>query len=569
MGRLARGGIQLRRVTPGLALAAILAVYVVTVCYLHPTNFFGFSQDDTIYFSSAKALAEGHGYILPSVPGTPPATKYPILYPWLLSWIWKWDPSFPANLAGAVGLDIVFGCTYLVLAFFFLRRLKGVRDGPALLITLFCALNPNLLLASCLIMSDVPFAALALAALVLAARAIRKDNGSGESILAGVLAGLVFLMRVLGAPIAAGIWLAFALRGSWRKAALFAVSALPFAVSLAWRPNIVPLAVAAGAGTACPHSWQMTWLYYTSYSQYWAADTIANHVLWQTLRVNFLHILVQPGTYFLDRQIIRLPMLGGVLLIIVSGLAIRGMIRQGRAGGFQPAHLAFGLYLVPLLIWNYTDPGRFLLPFLPLIVAGLWVETRRLASLVGAGWGKEGGHGDKAACALLCATAIILLFYSAASWRHEFQSVANMSRSRGGLLIEKRQAYSWLAQNSSKDATFVAYEDVSAFLYSARQGMRPVIFSPAAVHRPDIFSAELPCIGSNMQAIGARYWLVSDDDFGSDWEPAKTGAKSKEFEIEKGFPLLFRSARGHVRIYGVARDTTLAALSGSVRNAHP
>ena len=57
-------------------------------------NFF----DDAYYFGSAKALAQGGGYIIPNLPGGPPQTKYPVLYPWLLSWVWRWYPSFPSNI---------------------------------------------------------------------------------------------------------------------------------------------------------------------------------------------------------------------------------------------------------------------------------------------------------------------------------------------------------------------------------------------------------------------------------------------------------------------------------------
>src|SRR6266481_1921816 len=91
-----------RRVLPWLGFLYIAIMYVISIVRLNPTNYFGMSEDDSIYFSSAKALSEGKGYILPSVPGAPQATKYPILYPWLLSWVWRWNPSFPANLADAV-----------------------------------------------------------------------------------------------------------------------------------------------------------------------------------------------------------------------------------------------------------------------------------------------------------------------------------------------------------------------------------------------------------------------------------------------------------------------------------
>src|SRR6266481_1660127 len=126
------------RFLPWIALSAIILSYLCLVIRLHPTNFFGLSEDDTLYFSSAKAMAEGRGYILPSVPGTPPATKYPILYPWILSWVWRWNAAFPANLSSAVALNLVFGVAYLLAAFAFLRRLPGFSNIAALVLTAAC-----------------------------------------------------------------------------------------------------------------------------------------------------------------------------------------------------------------------------------------------------------------------------------------------------------------------------------------------------------------------------------------------------------------------------------------------
>lgn len=78
-----------RATLPWVGLVCILCAYVVTVIRLHPTNFFGMSEDDTFYLSSAKAIAQSNGYIMPSLPGTPVATKYPPLYPWMLSYVWR------------------------------------------------------------------------------------------------------------------------------------------------------------------------------------------------------------------------------------------------------------------------------------------------------------------------------------------------------------------------------------------------------------------------------------------------------------------------------------------------
>jgi hypothetical protein len=54
---------------------------------------------------------------------------------------------------------------------------------------------------------------------------------------------------------------------------------------------------------------------------------------------------------------------------------------------------------------------------------------------------------------------------------------------------------------------------------------------------------------SSAEPLGAKYWLVSDDDFGYEWEPAKSLARVKEREIERTIHPLFRSQHGGVRIY--------------------
>jgi len=114
---------------PWIFLAGILALFLVYLAWLHPTNWFGRIGDDAFFFGSAKALAQGHGYIIPSLPGNPPQTKYPVLYPWLLSGVWKWNPSFPSNLVLGVSLTAFFSCWFLVAAFALLRKLKAWATG--------------------------------------------------------------------------------------------------------------------------------------------------------------------------------------------------------------------------------------------------------------------------------------------------------------------------------------------------------------------------------------------------------------------------------------------------------
>jgi hypothetical protein len=543
----------LKKILPWLILAAVCTIYVVTVESLHPANFFGVTDDDAIYFTSAKALAEGRGYILPSIPGTPAATKYPILYPWLLSWIWRWNPSFPANLNVAVGLTLTFGCAYLLFAFLFLRNQFGLGNGPALFLTLLSALMPNTLLWSSVIMSDVPFAALGLAACILAGRAVAKPPFWLAALASGVATGAAIAMRTLGLPLAIGLYLAMALRVGWRKSTIFLAPVLP-AIILAFWPSLVaaPSAIPGAISGPCADAWKMTWLYYTSYLGFWKADTIANHVLPETFFGNLFSLPLQPGAYFLEPRFVWPVALGWMLLILLAGLSITGIIRHIRQYGWQPIHPALLLYIGPLLIWDYAFPNRFLLPFLPLFAAGLWFEIEAVFARVR----RSSGGKLKPALGLLFAVGGVVVVAASLSVAREVRALALWSQRRGAHLADKREAYEWLRENTASDSRALAFEHAPVYLYSGRQSIRPTTFWPAAEYRPEILNTELACIDSSAQPVDARFWLVADDDVGSDWRGIRAAAVEKEKEAESTLPLLFKSRGKFVRIYSIPAESS-------------
>jgi hypothetical protein len=549
---IARDGFPLRAwLGPSLGLLAILVVYCAVVLRLHPENFFGMTEDDTIYFTSAREIAHGHGYRLPNIPGEPAATKYPVLYPWLLSLVWRWNPSFPANISSAVYLNLLFGCVFVVAAFVFLRRVSRLGMVASLLLTLFCTLTSNGIFSSVLLMSDISFAALSLAACVAASLPAKEDGARWSIVAAGIVAGLATATRTLGAPIAFGLSVGIGLRLGWRKAALFAAGFLPFAAFLLWRAlTIAPDVVPADGTSACSHSWRMTWLYYTDYLGYWKADTLAHHTLLPVIKANALLMLLQPGTYALSSaSVVGSSVLSIALLTMASAIVIRGMARQVQTDGYLPVHFALAFYLLPLLVWNYNDHGRFLLPFLPLFASGLWVEVRHLIGMIKRSVRASKKVGDKVAASFLAIAGVALGLLAGASWLHKRQQFADLSDSRAEMLREKKQAYDWLKANTSRDARILAYEDGLAYLYANRAAVRPTIFSPAGTVKASILDAELSCIGSNGRAISARYWLMADDDFGFEWEPAQSRALAREKEVGKTLPELFRSENGGVRIY--------------------
>jgi hypothetical protein len=537
---------------PWLILAVICVVQVSAVWRLNPTNFFGMSGDDAIYLSSAKAITDGKGYVLPSLPGSPPATKYPILYPWLLSWIWRFNPVFPANLSTAAAFNLVFNVACLVMTFLFIRTLKGFTDTGALIVTAVCALHPYVLGLSANLLADIPFAALILTAFVLAARSLRKNVGWPSAALCGIISGMSFLLKVMGVPSAVGLFFSLAVRGGWRKSVAFAAGALPFFVSLMWRsilaaPNKVP-AIATG----CSRSWQMSWIYFMNYQAFWKSSAIESHMFWRYVDTNVRFLLYQLGAYFIDLRQLSMTPLNIIVFLLACLAVVRGMARQIQIGGWHPAHFGLAIYLIPVLIWDFPSPERFLVPFLPLFAAAIWVETAHLTAMIQISLLKSTGVQAWVPAVLCCGVIILTVFVAGVSWWRGFGTIADVSYRRAALLVDKREAYEWLRENTAPGARVIAYEEASMFLYSARQGMVPTVLSPAGKENADLLKSQLSCMLATAEPVGASYWLVSDDDFKLEWEHATALERSRAGELEKSYRRLFRSRNGHVRIYDLA-----------------
>ncbi|MFZ0522951.1 MAG: hypothetical protein WAL95_18125 [Candidatus Acidiferrales bacterium] len=546
---------------PWLGLILILALYVISVVRLRPANYFGLTQDDTVYFSSAKALAEGQGYILPSVPGTPKATHYPVLYPWILSWVWRLNPSFPSNVTDAAGLTITFGCLFLSAAFLFFRQLNALSDPEALLLTLLCALQPIVRVYSANVLSDIPFAAFALVVIVLSNFALRRSPGAVPAAACGVLVGLSMFVRVLGVPIAAGVLAAMLLRREWRKGAIFGACVAPFFAALAWRallsaPNQAPVTLAT-----CSAAWQGTWLSYTSYVGFWRIVSLHRGIFWPILKRNAVVLFLQPGSYLAAPLFVGPSVLGMASTAVLSAIAFMGVFRLARKTGWQAIHFSLGFYVVPLLLWPYPIADRGLLPFLPLFAAGLCIDLKRLAVLIRESLERSQPRTQRWIAASL--TIALAGFAAGIGWAQEGNSrlISRQSQARGRLLSEKHEAYSWLRANTLPSSKVVAYEDVSLFLFSGRQALRPIAFSPAAFYDPSLLQGEISCLTVSARTIHAEYWLVSDDDFSMEWTGATSAGLAREGQLGNGLPEVFRSSSGHVRVYALktASGTELLA----------
>lgn len=543
------GAIFDRRLWPWLALAAILVVYALVIVWLRPAANFGGLQDDAMYFASAKALAAGHGYLLPSFPGGLTALKYPELYPWLLSWIWRWDPSFPGNVVPAIGLSIFFGCWFLAACFLLAKRTLGLGEGWALAVTALCAFNFFVLLLGGSVLSDLPFGALALTAALAADRSLERDGHLGWMALAGLLAGISVGLRTVGVTVVAGIALVALVRRDWRKAAL--VCAVGGALSLPWivPPALRLLSSHSGMAATSP-GWRQTLAFYTSYIGQW------RHFVpdWGTQRAvllkNFFSIVLEPGVFLLYPLANHHAFLSVVGGLVALG-AWLGILYHLRRVGWKAIHGMFLFYLAMVLPWPFP-PQRFLVPFLPLLAGGAVLAFRELALHAVSAFRRRSPVLERAGAAALGACLLALAALVVANCAYAApQGLSSLMARQRSLLAEKRKAYRWIRAHTPAQSRFIAYGDVLLYLYTGRQAVRPIACSTAAAYDNDPAYAHRDAshLGDVARHVAANYWLVTPTDFGGELGDDPAILSRAQSALLARLPLVFRDDAGRIRIY--------------------
>ncbi len=552
-----------KRWTPWLSLVVLLMLFLAHLHTWNPSEFFGWYHDDTILFSSAQSLAQERGYSLPSFPlpsgGMLPETKYPVLYPWLLSWIWRFNASFPSNIDGAVWLTAFFACWYLLAAFTLLRRL-GCGHWAALLLIGLTAFHPNFVFLSGAVLSEMPFMALAMTAVLVADSAIGERRAALAAV-AALAAGLSAMTRLFGVAVMAGI-IAFALyRRAFRLAAIFCLVVAPFVGFVLW-PALHPHLVIPG-----PDGWRQTLLYYTSYWQFWKLSVPNWDVFLAMISFNLRALLESPSTYCLFPPLGENSFFGLLLSITLTAGISAGVVRQARGvggraearprpkrpphKGWRSIHFVFPFYAALTLIWNYTLMDRFLLFFVPLFYTGLATEARHLSTMLAENLGSHRPRGEKIVAGAL---ALALLGLGALAARHYWDGLRKPAAliRRAALAREKQEAYRWIRNNTNPQDRFIAYEDASLHLYTGRQAIRPLIFSTEAFFKQDeaVLRRDLARLTDVAQHVRARYWVAADDDF-----HLETGLPLIQQQVSQWksvLPVVFRSGHNRVQVHDLS-----------------
>ena len=475
--------------------------------------------------------------------------SYPPLYPWLLSWVIRWEGSLEGQITAAVWTTALLSCWFLASAWFVLRRFAGLGAWPALFCvgmsgfhTVFAALGVG-------VMSDMLFMALAMTSALVAEHALAEKGRRAAAVAAGALAGLSVVARTLGVPVAAGLLLAALYRRAYHQAALIGIGAAPF-VLVALIPGLLGTPPAAAAAEADGPVWRQTWLYYTSYWEFWKLSVPSGEVLRNMMLSNVKEFLEAPASLCLFSAGGDGASFGGALLsIVLTAGVLAGVSRLAAGGGYRPIHFVFVCYAAAAILWNFAIMHRLLAPFLPLLYAGLWMEGKHLAAMIRDNL-RNRSTGRRALAAVMGLAALGAAGRSAASYlggpRGTFH---DNGRQRATLRLEREQAYEWIRQHTAPETRFLAWDDVLLHLHTGRQAIWPMALTTAEFYRADAgpLQLQLERMMDVARHVGARYWLDEGrGDAGA--SPWPLFAERLE-RLKSVLPRVFESRGGQVRIY--------------------
>ena len=334
---------------------------------------FGDLHDDSIYYVSAKSLADGGGYRIESLPGEPSQTKYPPLYPLLLSLAWRVPfinaPQFPHNLPIAAWISWLALPAIMIQLLWVFPRL-GITDWRAWMLMTLVALNPYMLVFSSTLVSELTYTALMLAAILLTERATHAD-AMASVIAAGAVAGLAYLTRSAGIVFLLAGPLYLWIRHKRREAVLFASAMLPFVAGWTVWTRLHQVSTTDPA-----------LIYYTDYFRY-ELYSISLRDLPVFLWRNTDGLLQGIGSLVLPNVVSSFIFKTVAQVIAIATIA--GVVRMVRRGhGLLYALLAAGS-CAQLVVWDFPPNERFVLPFLPLALAGLMTEMEHLGLMLRTG----------------------------------------------------------------------------------------------------------------------------------------------------------------------------------------
>lgn len=426
----------------------------------------GVYHDDAIYVSTAKSLADGQGYCLINLPGSPVQTKYPPFYPLVLAAIWKMWPSFPANLSVMQYVSLLSGAIGLGLCYLYLVSKTSLGRASAVTVCLICVTSKQYLYFSTLTMSEPLFFLLLILALWAMDARFLDNTGRLGQFGTGVLWAMPFLCRTIGVVVPlTGVLLLW----KWK------------------RPIFWPL---LGALVTV-----MPWLLFGVFSSGKSSDSVIGNIWYSS----YLDWWLRFGGWSLAKVVVLNIITGTISTVTAAFAGIKNFALEA------PGYLVLFIWLIAeggmlIGLWAQLKKDRaigwFVLMYLGVVVIWPWPPHRfvvavlpLLIGIVFSGWfflRDKFFSGYQPKFFTVIVIAAILLFNI-----QDFQQQALANARRHYPVLEGRaeevewgsyqNLFSWIGENTSSDDILACGLDSMVYLYTGRKTVRLFVTNPLAL----------------------------------------------------------------------------------------
>jgi len=423
---------------------------------------FGQAHDDAIYYIASKALVDGQGYRISSLPHAPYETKYPPLLPWLLSIAWIIQPRFPENLAIATAIQWAMIPPFLWLCAAWFRR-AGFSETYRWLAVAVLAIQPYTVMFAAGIFTETLYTVFLLGSLIATERARQQKDGSYWAALAGALAGLGYLARSAGVVALVAVPLVFLAWKRRREALAFFLGMIPMVAGwMVWaRLHQSP-------------STDFVSLYNTNYLGF-----ELRNVHWNDLGVvvwtNLAHLMYQMGAlvFPLESDSFFMQVIRDTIAVAI----IWRLFCRRRDPVLQPYLWFAVLTVAELLVWHFPPNLRLMYPLVPLFAAGLIWEGQHVALMIRDALTHRDRSQRVAAWIMGGALAAAAIFGLWTQVYMTFRVLPALSRTNEAIQEDHMEAYRWIGQHVDARLNVMAMNP-ALYLYTGRQtasiGIMPI-----------------------------------------------------------------------------------------------
>jgi hypothetical protein len=437
------------------ALLTLAAAVLIGVS----TDFRGTPRfDGAGYALLGQSILTGQGYREIARPGMPPHDHFPPGYPLVLASLW----SLTGRSVLAAHL-LSYACTVAAVWLGWQWFLRLESRTEAVLLGLALAVNWSWVLIGAAIRSEPLYLVLSLAVLNLA-----RHKGLRVSVLLGLLLGCCVLTRHVGASLALAILIDRGLSRRWREATAIALSsALVVAPWVVWLVSVKRNSQASHLGLNG------------------LGQRVASQALFYARRIpdSLTGPFVEVATVFGQSRAVSIVATAGA--IVVSGVILFGLVRTLRSPRRRLAGLVPLVTLPLLLVWPFTEAGRFLIPLVPFLLVGANDGLRAVVGFV-----RRGRYSRSVVPFLIVFAALPYSLYNLSPSRFE-------ARSREHADFDA--ACSWISREANRPGLVLARHPGEVFWQTGRQATEP--------------AGELDALEHQIQAAHIAYLVVDPDRY--------------------------------------------------------